>query len=195
MRRLKIAVDCDDVLLPSLQSIVDIYNQKYGTNIQYKDAYSPEAPQWQASPEEIVERIYDIQLSSDYARVKPFNDAIEVCARLASHHSLNLITARPGRLMPLTLAMINQYFPDVFSEVEHVGLEGSKGDVCRLIQADVLIDDRYRHLKTAFECDIEHLVWFGEYPWQYREVDDNMGVYICKNWQELEQKIERIAKQ
>lgn len=195
MRSLRIAVDCDDVLLPSLESIVDIYNQTYGTDVQYKDAYSAGATEWQATPDEIAERIYEIQLRDEYAAVQPFDDAIEVCARLAANHSLNLITARPGRLMPVTLAMINQYFPDVFSEIEHVGMEGSRGDVCRLIQADVLIDDRYKHLQTAFDCGIKNLIWFGEYPWQYREVDDKMGVVICKDWQEVEREIERIARQ
>lgn len=193
MKRLVIAVDCDDVLLPSLESIVDIYNRRYGTNVAYKDAYTAESVQWQATPDEIADRIFDIQLSSEYTQVKPFTEAIESCRRLAKKHSLNLVTSRPGKIMAVTLAMINQYFPDVFTEIEHVGLEGSKGDVCKLIRADLLIDDRYKHLKTAFDCGVDNLIWFGDYPWQYRDVEDKMGVIVCNNWQEVEAEIERIA--
>lgn len=193
MQRLTIAVDCDDVLLPSVQSIIDIYNRKYGTAVAYKDAYSTDVPQWQAAPEQITERIFDIQLSSEYTSVKPFAEAVEVCSRLARWHSLYLVTARPDSIMTFTLAMIDQHFPDVFSEIEHIGLDGNKGDVCHLLQADVLIDDRHKHLRTAYDRGIENLLWFGDYPWQYRGAEDEMGLIVCPDWQEVEAQIERIA--
>lgn len=195
MRRLKVAVDCDDVLLPSLISIIDIYNQRYDTNVQYEDAYIA-ANGWQALPETIADRIYDIQLSEEYARIRPFDDAIDACKRLSEIHTLDLVTARPGKLMALTLDMLNNYFPGAFSEIEHIGLNGSKGDVCRRLRADVMIDDNIKHLETAFGCGVRNLIWFGDYPWQHDGVGANLGgVVRCPGWSDVEQEIERIASQ
>src|SRR5690606_17135299 len=119
----------------------------------------------------IAERIYDIQLSKEYGETVPFPDAVEVCRRLAEQYELHLVTARPERIMSVTTAMLDRYFSGVFSKIEHVGQEGSKGDVCRNLEANILIDDNLHHLEKAARCGVPHLLWFGDYPWQ----SDNGG--------------------
>lgn len=193
-RQLVIAVDCDDVLVPSTEHIVRVYNEKYDTNVQLEDAHSSRGPDWQASREEIEERIYDIQLSAEYAEITPWREAVDVCRRLAKDHRLHLVTARPGRIMAVTIAMLEQYFAGVFSEIEHVGLDGNKGDVYHRLGADVLIDDNFKHLETAAQCGVEGLVWFGDYPWQSQTDDPATKVAVrCRDWKEVEQEIYRIA--
>ena len=150
MRQLVIAVDCDDVLVPSTQKIVALYNRQYGTNVQLDGAHVSKNPDWQASREDIAERIYDIQLMNEYVEMLPFDDAIRCCRELMRNHELHLVTARPGRIMHTTLAMLEKYFPGV------------------------LIDDNYKHLVSARECGVDSLVWFGDYPWQ-TQVDASGG--------------------
>ena len=193
MKRLVIAVDCDDVLMPSAEKIVELYNRKFNTNVLLAESQTPNAD-WQASREEIGERIYDIQLTDEYLKVRPYDDAVEVCRRLARSHDLHLVTARPGRIMATTIAMLEANFKDVFQEIEHVGIDGNKGEVCRNLRADVLIDDNYKHLETAQACRIESRIWFGDYSWQDAIIatDDTIR---CRNWAEAEQEIERIAGQ
>ncbi len=191
MKRLVIAVDCDDVLVPSTKLIVDIYNQQYGTSVRLEGAQTSKNPEWQASREEIAQRIYDIQLTDQYTQAKPFSDAVEACRRLATTHELHLVTARPDMVMPVTMAMLEKYFADIFTEIEHVGLDGSKGEVCQRLQADILIDDNYKHLEAARECGLECLLWFGDYPWQGPVADEL--VMRCRTWQEVEQEIDRVA--
>ena len=174
MRRLVIAVDCDDVLVPSTQKIVTLYNQQHGTNVQLDGAHMSGNQDWQASREDTAERIYDIQLMNEYVEMQPFDDAIRYCRELAQNHELHLVTARPGRIMHTTLAMLEGYFPSVFTEIEHIGLGGSKGEVCQRLKADVLIDDNHKHLMSARECGVDSLVWFGDYPWQ-TQVDASGG--------------------
>ena len=94
--------------------------------------------------------------------------------------------------MHTTLAMLEKYFPGVFTEIEHVGLDGSKGEVCQRLKADVLIDDNYKHLVSARECGVDSLVWFGDYPWQTEALSD-MRAVRCRDWREVEAEIERIA--
>lgn len=190
-RKLTIAVDCDDVLLPSLMLIVDLYNQRYGTRVPYESAYDPYETEWGAEPEEIGRRIYEIQLSEGYTHAAPFTDAVEVCRRLSGQHELHLVTARDESLTELTGAMLAQYFDGVFREVELVGLGGNKGDICRNLRADVLIDDNAAHLLTAEQCGVPNLLFFGNYPWQ---TDAPGGVVRCRDWYEVEVEIERIAR-
>ncbi len=190
--QLVIAIDCDDVLVPSTERIINMYNQRYGTDVQPRDAHSSASLAWQASREEIAERIYDIQLTEEYAKTAPFSQAIDVCQRLARSHELHLVTARPGRVMSVTIAMLERYFRGLFKEIEHVGLDGSKGEVCRRLQADVLIDDNYKHLQAAQACSVSYNIWFGDYPWQDRSaMADNM--VQCKTWRGVEQEIDQIA--
>lgn len=192
MRRLVIAVDCDDVLLPSAEKIVELYNGKFGTSITLAESQSSSAD-WGASREEIGERIYDLQLTDEYLKVEPYQDAIEVCRRLAEAHDLHLVTARPGRIMATTIAMLETYFKGVFQEIEHVGIDGNKGETCRNLQADVLIDDNYKHLEAARACQIKNGIWFGDYAWQ--DVGKSAKDTIrCKDWYEVEREIERIAR-
>lgn len=193
MKRLTIAIDCDDVLLPAMDRIIYIYNQRHGTNVQLEDTYRPESDSWQANHVEIVERMNDIQMSDDFMSINPFDEAVESCSRLSQDHKLNLVTARPGKIMSVTLAMLNEHFPGMFSEIEHVGLESTKGDVCRLARADALIDDNYGHLITAYKCGIPHLICFGDYPWQDHSVRENIGATRCLDWASVEQEIIAIA--
>ena len=136
MKRLVIAVNCDDVLVPSMERIVEIYNNTYGTNVQLEGAHDGKNPDWQSSShEEIAERIHAIQEQPEYAATAPFEDAREACRRLAQTHELHLVTARPGGIMTLTLAMLERYFKGVFTEIEHVGFKGNKGEICQRLAA------------------------------------------------------------
>ena len=76
--------------------------------------------------------------------------------------------------------------------MKFVGWEGSKGDVCRALRADVLIDDNFRHLVSARDCGVGGLLWFGDYPWQTEDLGD-MPTVRCRDWREVEAEIERIA--
>ena len=193
MRRLVIAVDCDDVLTPSADKIVEMYNRQFGTNVSLADSQNSGAD-WQASPGQIGDRIYDIQLTDEYLRVKPFQDAIEVCRRLAKSHDLHLVTARPGRIMATTIAMLENHFKGIFQEIEHIGIDGNKGEICRNLQADALIDDNIRHLEAAKVCGVESLIWFGDYPWQ-DSLAPSSHTSRCRDWYEVEREIERVAGQ
>lgn len=193
MKRLVIAIDCDEVLVPGAAVVVKVYNSRYGTSVKFEEAYEPNNPDWRADREEVLRRFADIQLASECAETPPFDDAVEACRRLAESHELHLVTARETTAMPATMAMIHQYFPDVFTEIEHVGDGGNKGDICRRLYADVLIDDSLKHLESARACGVANLLWFGDYPWNKSDTIPE-GVLRCVNWSAVEKEIDRIAR-
>ena len=191
-KKLVVAIDCDDVLLPSMIRIVERYNVLYQTAVELEYAHTSAYPGWNADRDTIHGRILEIQTSPEYAVTPPFEDAIATVHRLAVEHELHLVTARPVTMMDVTNAMIETHFGECFVGVEHVGLDGSKGEICRRIAADVLVDDNLKHLVDAESSGTIHGLWFGEYPWQQNDSSD--AAIRCADWMAVEKEIAHIAE-
>lgn len=191
MRRLVVAVDCDDVLVQTTLLLVNAYNQKYGTSVLLEEAYSQSFEKWGAQEDEVSERFASLMETEGYRLLGIDLSDIETLRRLAKFHELHLVTARREHEKELTYAMIERDIPGVFTSMEFVGWTGSKGEVCRSIGADVIIDDNINHLKDAQRCGVPNLVWFGDYPWQ-SELND-LAVVRCTGWREVEDFIGRVA--
>lgn len=174
-----------------MRHIVDQYNTLYGTSVSYERAYE-RGDHWKAPHDLAIERIHSIQLSEGYGNIKPFNDAVVIVSELAKHHTLHLVTARDRKLLGITVAMVERYFRNCFASLNHLGVDGDKGDVCRKLNADLLVDDNLRHLRRALDSGIERCVWFGDYPWNPKhESHDNL--YVAGNWREVKDVINGIA--
>lgn len=192
MKKLVIAVDCDDVLIETTERLVREYNRRYGTHVTMRNAFLSVNPEWEVERQEMFTRFHEISSSPESRAVAPRSDAIAAVKRLSEHHELHLVTARFIELELVTLQMINTYFKDCFTEINHVG-DQSKGDICRAIHADILIDDNAKHLIDAKNCGVGSTIWFGEYPWQEHDSDFVDYTARCKDWYEVEREIDRIA--
>lgn len=192
MKRLVIAVDCDDVLVDTTERLTHEYNERFSTSAQVKNAFRLGLPEWGAERDIVLGRFCEIYMSQKFRAFAPRPDAREVIARLSRDHELHLVTARFVGLELVTLQMINEYFASCFKEINHVG-DASKGELCRAFQSDVLIDDNAKHLKDAKNCGVGSTIWFGEYPWQEHDSDFVDYTARCKDWYEAEREIDRIA--
>src|SRR5690606_14222170 len=134
------AIDCDDVLIDSTSWIIDEYNRRYEAKVELRDAFIHDEQQFGAKRVQIFERFNELYSLEEFGELQPRADALEVIDRLGQGHDLHLVTARHMMLELVTLQMLNKYFPDRFVQINHVG-EGSKGQVCSAMKADVIIDD------------------------------------------------------
>lgn len=196
-RKLIIAVDCDDVILPSTKYVIDEYNNRYGTNVCLADSHTAGLDSWGVSDAETLRRFEVIQTSDKYVRYqKPFPDAINVLKRLSKDHKLYMVTARAPGVIPATQAMVDRYLPGVFESLEHIGSGVGKGAVCRTLKADVFIDDKLSHLVHASDHGVKHCIWFGDYAWQNKDVEKSQIKDLgdrAGHWLEVEEMIERYA--
>ena len=94
MKRLVIAVDCDDVLVSTSPYFVDTYNNTYGTSGTLEYAHSPDPSVWGASEEVIVERWFGMTRTDGYKGLSPDPYEVKVLRNLAKIHELHLVTAR-----------------------------------------------------------------------------------------------------
>lgn len=202
MKRLVIAIDCDDVLTPSVPSIVSWYNETHGTSAKDDDFYNEDPKIWDAvDAEEKYTRIRAFLRSERFAQeAKPFEDAISIVHELAKLHELHLVTGRSQSVDIATHAMLDAYFKDVFVSVEHVGpmkqpdgtyFKRSKGEVCKLINADVLIDDNIHHAKNVLDTGTPHVIVFGDYGWNRNE--PLPGGHRCHTWSDVRNLITELA--
>lgn len=187
-KRLVIAIDCDNVLIDASEYLVEIYNRTYGTSVQLQNAYVSGNTEWQADRDEVLRRIYAIQMTDDFAAIEPEDSTVKAVEHLAGDHELHLVTARDSTVMSVTQQMVDTYFPGCFASIEHVGADASKGDICARIGAHVMIDDNVGHLETASENGVGLLIWFGKYAWQEAQKERAQslaGLRSCRNWQDV----------
>lgn len=204
MRRLVIAIDCDDVLLPSSEAIVTYYNREYGTDVHVDNFYERNPGQWGVeSLDDVYERIRLYFQSDAFPKeVKPFDDAIEAVRLLSTNHELHLVTGRGPAVEAVTHAMVDSYFNGQFVSVEHTGayLRGdgtmgrrTKGEVCAAIGADMLIDDNLDHARSVLESGIETVLLYGQYAWTKKE--ELAGAIRCETWSDILMQIERLERE
>ena len=92
MRRLRIAVDVDDVLAENAAGIVAFSNQRWGTHLTVDDYDEHWAKMWQVDNAEVKRRsaeLMDAGLGTGYGHI---GGALEVLERLAQHHHLMIAT-------------------------------------------------------------------------------------------------------
>ena len=195
MRRLVIAIDCDDVLVRTTPFFVDSYNQKYGTNVPLDLAHVDDETLWGVPHSEMLDRFAQMIDTEEYRALGLSPAQAAVLKQLAEHHELHVVTARKEHERALTQAMLDRDVPGIFTSMEFVGWGGSKGDVCHRIGADVLIDDNASHLYDAIHKGLPHggALLFGAYPWNEAD-QSHQDVRHCIDWPDVKMAIDALAE-
>lgn len=190
MKKRRIAIDCDDVLIESSPLIINYYNTTYGASLRLADMYSHDLEQWEVSDKETAIRRVDEYLnSSEYLDIPPLQETIDAITQLSKYHELHVVTGRSEAIAKTTKDMLQKYFPGVFHSIEFTNyitidrVSRSKADACQRLDADLLIDDHLHHTKVVAECGIEALL-FGDYPWNQADTLPK-NVRRVKGWQEV----------
>jgi 5'(3')-deoxyribonucleotidase len=203
MKRLVIAIDCDDVLISTAQNTVNDYNDKFGTSLKLVDFYGGATmATWGTDDYDVaVARVNDYISSDIFAKLKPYPDAIVAIRQLAKNHELHLVTGRSDFLEPVTARMLATYFPNCFQSIEHTNFiimststakKRTKGEVCMNLKADILIDDHIAHGENVIAAGLKEMIVFGNYPWNQNNALPK-GMVRCVNWDETVREIEEIA--
>ena len=196
MRKLTIAVDCDDTLFPTAKYFIDSYNKKFNANVDFENQHEPDYDGWGVSDAELLRRLGMLQDAEEYRQIEIYDNAVRVLNNLRiKGHRLIVVTARKEHERPITESMIERDAPGVFDAIEFVGWYGSKHEALRKIGADVLVDDSIHHLNKALEEGVLNpgcALLFGDFPWSRTVSDAGSGIVRCADWIEVEQRIERV---
>lgn len=204
-RRLVIAIDCDDVLVPTAQAIIDDYNERFGTGVGFEHFYDTTDASldvWGVeSRDEAIERVAQFLHSDKHAAITPHPETVLAIKSLAAQHELHLVSGRVDSLKPVTERLLQTHFPDCFKTIEHTNfiaplgskvVRRSKGDICKAVSADMLIDDHPHHGNSALAAAVETVILFGDYAWNQLGALPK-GMVHCKDWTSAIREIEAYA--
>ncbi len=207
MKRLVIAIDCDDVLTDTLPHVVRDYNKLYGTQVELKHMYNELQDTLEVfgvkAAQEVIRRLHSLYRTDGYYQRLPLiSGAQDAVTRLARSHELHIVTGRQSFLEAATRETADHHFPGMFNSIVHTNyyqdedekdaVHRSKGDVCNDIGADILIDDHIAHALSVLEKGVGTVLLFGEYPWNSGKKLQS-GIVRCLDWGDVERNVNQIA--
>uniref|UniRef100_A0A7S0QT06 5'-nucleotidase n=1 Tax=Pyramimonas obovata TaxID=1411642 RepID=A0A7S0QT06_9CHLO len=180
-RRLRIAVDVDEVIAQFVLALNNFCEEEHDMHYKVSDysVYDFKTI-WNCSQQESNELVHEFFKSKHFNHGVPvIPGAEESLRRLSSYCDLMVVTSRQHVIQRPTLLWLEENFPGVFADVHfgnHFALEGTsrkKSEICRELNADVLIDDNPGYAMDCAEAGMQVLLfdWNLKYPWSKTEED------------------------
>lgn len=140
-RRLRIAIDMDEVMADALGEHIRRYNAAFGARLGPADLHGRHIEQWvPAAQREAVEAMLDSSFFADLAVMAGCQEAVR---ELAARHDVYIVTAAMD--VPCSFdakyRWLQRHFP--FIPPANIVFCGDK----HIVDADYLIDDRARHFE------------------------------------------------
>ncbi len=191
MKKGKIALDIDDVTADSTESLRLLVNQRLGVNLT-RDDYLVSSGHadyyeyvWEKNGlKDVNYAAFEAEMEIDQSHVPLMRGVKEAIVELSELYDVVFITARDVAWEKATREWFNRHFEkDVelyFSEgYQNKGM--TKGQICKQVGAQWLIDDVPNHCRGALREGIGAIL-FGTYGW-HDDVPE--GVVRCKDWSEV----------
>ena len=179
-----IGVDFDNVLFPTTQVVLDLYNKQYHDTLTLKDITTYSF--YECLDSSIADKIVELFIKKKtYDNLKPIKGAVETLRKLANQgHEIFVLTATDTRNMVFKEELLNKFLPFV-----------PKDNLVRiykkhLFYTDVLIEDSLDQLKESI-CDRILL----DYPYnQDTSADYAFDIHRCSSWAQIMNVIDKIEK-
>lgn len=181
---LKIALDFDETLFPTLEKVVEIYNKRHSTNIELSQITTYRLHD--SLPTEIADELLELFVDKDaYNCLQPYKGAIRAIKTLVEQgHEIYIATASDVRNMEWKEELLQKHFP--FIPKKNLIRIYNKA----LLNVDVLIDDNIDTLKSTFA----DRVCFDQ-PWNVdTEADWVYSIYRIHHWGEINNIIQSIER-
>jgi 5'(3')-deoxyribonucleotidase len=194
MPRPLIAIDIDDTLADSTESLRIIANQRTGSNLP-PDAYKVKGEYWgyyeRVWAEHGIDTKYSFaqhkaEMEKDHSDLLVVEGAVDAVKRLSQTYQIVLITARDRSWEAATRRWLEARFSDTqyelhFIEHHHDDTGLTKGQLCKQLGVELLIDDHDAHCVSALNEGVG-AIRFGTYGWHG---DDDLQYPCFKTWAEV----------
>lgn len=181
---LRIAIDFDETLFPTLEKVVEIYNKYHNTHIEMSQitTYNLHDSLSADVADEIIELFVDKRV---YDSLQPYKGAVRAVKSLVEQgHEVYIATSTDVRNMEWKEQLLQKYFP--FIPKKNLIRIHNKA----LLNVDVLIEDKLENLIKTFA----DRVCFDQ-PWNLDECADfSYSIYRIHNWGEINNIIQSIER-
>ncbi|KAL2327553.1 hypothetical protein Fmac_020980 [Flemingia macrophylla] len=199
-QKLDVAVDVDEVLGNFVSALNEFIADRYSSNHSVSEYHVYEFFEiWNCSRDEANTRVHEF-FETPYFKsgIQPIPGAQTALQNLSRFCNLSIVTSRQNAIKDHTIEWIEKHFSGLFQEIHfgnHFALDGvsrPKSEICRSLNAKVLIDDNPRYAIECAEAGIRVLLFDYEnsYPWSKTEsADQHPLVNRVMNWEEVEQQL------
>lgn len=181
---LRIAIDFDETLFPTLEKVIEIYNKRYNTNIELSqittynlhDSLSAEVA------DELLELFVD---KSVYDSLQPYKGAVRAVKSLVEQgNEVYIATSTDVRNMEWKEQLLQKHFP--FIPKKNLIRIHNKA----LLNVDVFVEDKLDNLKSTFADRI-----CFDQPWNRDDDSDYVySIYRIHHWGEINNVIQNIER-
>lgn len=198
--KLVVAVDVDEVLGNFVSALNKFIADRYSSNYSVSEYHVYEFFKiWNCSRDEANSRVHEF-FETPYFKsgIQPIPGAQMALQKLSRFCDLSIVTSRQNAIKDHTIEWIENNFSGLFDEIHfgnHFALDGvsrPKSEICRSLNAKVLIDDNPRYAMECAEAGIRVLLFDYEnsYPWSKTEFAyQHPLVHKVENWEEVEQEL------
>ena len=189
-----VGIDIDDTLAISAPMVISHSNAKWHTSLTVDDYHEDWAKMWGVDYAEVARRADEYFGSGIILDYSPMPLADTVLMSLKSNFKLISVTARNDITKNDTYLWIKNNYNNVFSrkdifftgawnKIDEHSVGHTKGQICKELGVDILIDDQLKHCLSAAELGITALL-FGEYNWNKADILPP-NVIRVRNWSEV----------
>lgn len=189
-----IAIDIDDTIADSTESLRIAANERSGLNIP-AEVYRQKGEYWGYYEAILakygIDKVYTLQdnkaeMEADQSTILVIEGARDALATLTKHYRIVFITAREESCEPATHRWLAEKFDGLKYDlhfIDHIHGESglTKGQLCKRLGAELLIDDNDAHCQSAVAEGVG-AIRFGEYGWHGENEDQ---IPCCKTWQDV----------
>ena len=180
----KIAIDFDGTLFPTLEKVLEIYNKRHGTNLEFSQVTTYSL--YESFPTDVADELMELFVDKDvYSCLLPYKGAIRAIKMLIEQgHEIYIATSTDVRNMEWKEELLNKHFPFI-----------PKNNLIRihnkaLLNVDVLIEDKLDNLTQTFADRI----CFNQL-WNVDEDKDYAySIYRINHWGEILNIINNIER-
>lgn len=197
-RKLLIAYDVDDVIVPMAEKAVEYYNKNYSPHVDIANFYG-DATAWGVSDIKIASGRVNEYLNGGGIKdlTIPYPEAAASIRALSKKHRSIILTGRMEFMRPVTDEMISDHFAGIFEDTIYTSHFGdnpiTKGSVCRDRAVDVIIDDGLMHCETCI-AESDAVALLMDKPWNQAKSLPSR-IVRCLNWLDVTREVAKIARQ
>lgn len=181
---LRIAIDFDSTLFPTMERVIELYNKKHGTPFELSQITTYNLHE--SLPTEVADELLELFVDkSIYDCLQPYKGAVRSIKTLVEQgHEVYIATSTDVRNMEWKEELLQKHFP--FIPKKNLIRIHNKA----LLNVDVLVEDKMDNLTQTFA----DRVCFNQ-PWNIDEGKDfAYSIYRIHNWGEIINVIQNIER-
>jgi 5'(3')-deoxyribonucleotidase len=182
----RIAVDLDEVLFPLLKPMMKYHRVNEPSTMRYPYKFSEV---FGVTPDRAQSMLYAYCDTYEFENQRPVIGARHNVEAISQNvDKMYIVTGRQEFLRDKTEKWIQTHFPNVFNDIiftnSYTPDEIRKADVCKALNADLVIDDLIETCKDCKELKIKSINYIGipVYPWCTPERSE---IFKAASWTDI----------